>query len=184
MSNAYCDQCRVRLPKRSGRGRPSTFCSGKCRQLAYRNRAALPPIMRNRNVWTRAIYRRPVTVDGGAASSTNPATWGAFDAVQEGVGGGFGIMLGNGLGCYDLDHVSDDDAWAFIATIPEPILYVERSMSGTGFHVFIEAEECKGWKRVIDGVSVERYTRARFIRVTLNRVTRPRPLEMVAGRWS
>lgn len=78
-------------------------------------------------------------------------------------------MLGGGLGCYDLDHVSDDEARAFIATILEPILYVERSMSRTGVHVFVEAPECAGWRRVVGGISVERYTRARFIRMTLER---------------
>ncbi len=78
-------------------------------------------------------------------------------------------MLGDGLGCYDLDHVSDDQARAFIATIPEPVIYAERSISGNGVHVFVAADEARGWKRVIDGIHVERYTRARFIAMTLNR---------------
>jgi len=77
-------------------------------------------------------------------------------------------MLGDGLGCYDLDHVSDVVARELIAAIPEPVLYVERSVSGEGFHVFVEADEGVGWKRP----PVERYTRGRFIRVTLNMVTR------------
>ncbi len=71
-------------------------------------------------------------------------------------------MLGGGLGCYDLDHFTDEQARAFIATIPEPVLFVERSMSGTGIHVFIKAPEGPGRRR--DGI--ERYTRARFIRTT------------------
>lgn len=73
-----------------------------------------------------------------------------------------GVMLGDGLGCYDLDHVSDADLRDFVAGIAEPIVFVERSMSGNGFHVFIEAPEERGWKRG----NVERYTRQRFIRVT------------------
>lgn len=164
---ARCE-CGAAIPTHSGRGRPASFCSGACRQRAYRNRDAMPPIMRNRNVWTRCVGKRPVMVDGTPGSSTNAATWDAFDAVQVGAGDGFGIMLGGGLGCYDLDHVSYAVAKALIATIPEPVLYVERSVSGIGFHVFVEADESVGWKRP----PVERYTRARFIRVTLDRVTR------------
>lgn len=75
-------------------------------------------------------------------------------------------MLGAGLGCYDLDHVSDVQARAFTATVPERVVYAERSMSGAGVHVFVEAAEGRGSRRVVDGLSVERYSRARFIRVT------------------
>ncbi len=80
-------------------------------------------------------------------------------------------MLGDGLGCYDLDHVTDEQAHRFMAEIAEPVIFAERSVSGNGVHVFIEAPEAPGWKRVVDGVSVERYTKARFIRTTLNRLT-------------
>lgn len=105
----------------------------------------------------------PVTPTGSSASTTDPSTWSAYRDVRDGP---HGIMLGDGLGCYDLDHVTDDEARAFIASIPEPVVYAERSMSGDGVHVFIVAPESKGWRRVIDGVHVERYSRARFIRVT------------------
>lgn len=71
-------------------------------------------------------------------------------------------MLGGGLGAYDLDNMSDNEIRAFLATVQEPVLFVERSMSGTGAHIFIEAPEAPGWRRG----NVERYTRARFIRVT------------------
>jgi len=71
-------------------------------------------------------------------------------------------MLGGGIGCYDFDHVSDEQARVLIAEVPERVLYVERSMSGEGVHVFVEAEEGPGWRRA----GVERYTRARFIRMT------------------
>ena len=82
-------------------------------------------------------------------------------------GDGFGIMLGDGLGCYDLDHVITNYKLApwvreFVAKIPEPIIYIERSLSRTGLHIFIEAAEGAGHRS--DGV--ERYTRARFIRMT------------------
>lgn len=76
-------------------------------------------------------------------------------------------MLGDGLGCYDLDHVSDDEVRTFAATVPERIIFAERSMSGDGVHLFVEAPEARGWRR--DGV--ERYTRQRFIRMTGERIT-------------
>lgn len=82
------------------------------------------------------------------------------------VGDGVGIMMGDGLGCYDLDHVSDEQARQFAQTIDEPIIYAERSMSGDGVHIFIRAEEAPGWRRTVDGLQVEKYTRQRFIRVT------------------
>lgn len=118
--------------------------------------------------WVCADGKRPVQVDGSPASSTDPSTWATFTEVKSKP---HGIMLGDGLGCYDLDHVTDAEARSFIATITEPIVYVERSKSGEGIHVFIEAPEAPGWKRTIDGISVERYTRARFIRVTGSRFT-------------
>lgn len=80
-------------------------------------------------------------------------------------------MLGFGLGCYDLDHVTDDQVRSFLSGIPERVLYIERSVSGQGAHVFIAAAESPGTRRVVDGVHVERYTRARFIRTTLERMT-------------
>ena len=80
-------------------------------------------------------------------------------------------MLGGGIGCYDLDHCVADgviESWAtkFVAGIPEPILYTEVSVSGTGLHVFVEAPEAAGTRLG----NVERYTRARFIRCTAQTV--------------
>lgn len=77
-------------------------------------------------------------------------------------------MLGEGLGCYDLDHVSDEEARSIARQIPEPILYVERSLSGEGVHVFVAAEESRGTKKWMG--RHERYTRERFIRVTGDRI--------------
>lgn len=117
--------------------------------------------------WACADGKRPVRVGGLPASSTDPRTWSTWECVRSSrTGDGVGVMLGDGLGCYDLDHASDDEIRAFVATVSEPIAYVERSMSGHGAHVFVTAPESPGWKRTVNGVSVERYTRARFIRVT------------------
>jgi len=119
----------------------------------------------------RADGKRPIRCDGRWASSTKRWTWATLDEVRRSsAGDGLGVMLGGGLGCYDLDHCTDDQVRTFVAAVPERVLLVERSASGHGAHVFVEAGEQPGWKRVIDGVSVERYTRERFIRVTLDRL--------------
>src|SRR5699024_4692321 len=116
--------------------------------------------------WARADGKRPIRPDGSPASSTDPSTWSEFWEVQFGAGDGCGVMLGNGLGVYDLDDVADEQVREFVAGVEEPVVFVERSVSGRGAHVFIEAPEDVGWKRAIDNVKVERYSRARFVRVT------------------
>ncbi|MDO8308574.1 MAG: hypothetical protein Q7V58_09515 [Actinomycetota bacterium] len=81
-------------------------------------------------------------------------------------------MLGQGLGCWDLDHCLDDGQvkpWAVevLAGIDDPI-WVETSLSGEGLHVFVAADEGPGWRRG----GVEFYSRHRFIAVTGDRFTR------------
>lgn len=142
------------------------FCSTRCRVAAHRAKHSLTAEMAGKR-WTRADGKRPIRADGRWASSTKPWTWATFADVQSGAGDGFGVMLGDGLGCYDLDHVTDEHVAAFLATVAEPVLLVERSQSGRGAHVFIAAPEASGWKRTINGVSVERYAAGRFIRTTL-----------------
>lgn len=165
-----CETCGGAIPARSEtRGRRRRYCSNACRQRAYREHRAVsfPAVMQQRAAWVRCVGKRPVRIDGRPASTVDPSTWASFDAVTASTAGdGFGIMLGGGLGCYDLDHVTDEAARRFIATISEPVILVERSVSGTGVHVFVEAQPAPGWKRVIDGLHIERYSRARFIRTT------------------
>lgn len=120
--------------------------------------------------WVRAVGKRPVTPSGAPASSTDPRTWRTFAEVRTGAGDGFGVMLGGGLGCYDLDDVTDAEVRRFAASVPERIILAERSMSGRGAHLFVSAPESPGWRRLVDGMKVERYTRARFIRTTLERI--------------
>jgi primase-polymerase (primpol)-like protein len=111
-----------------------------------------------------------VTVYGAPASSTNPATWTTYDAVVGGrIGDGYGVMLGGGLGCWDFDHCIVDgrvspEVVELLRSIERP-LWVERSVSGEGLHVFVRAAEAPGWKRG----RVEFYSRARFIRFTGDR---------------
>ena len=165
-----CQQCSAYIEIKHGR-RPK-FCSGKCRQRAHRERRSQIERLKSLSVgrWVRADGKRPVMVDGPAASSTNPATWASFAEVQSGAGDGFGVVLdGSGLGCYDFDNCFEGGVLKpavreFIAGIAYPIVYVERSVSGNGLHVFVEAEKQRGFRR--DGV--EFYTWGRFIRTPLN----------------
>lgn len=167
-----CIRCGKIFDSNGASGRRKRTCSNACRQALYRKRKAekaskIPKEMTSRAQWVRADGKRPLQVSGSFASSTNPATWAEFRQVQKGAGDGYGVMLGNGLGCVDIDHCFIGgrlQGWArkVVEAIHEPILFIERSLSGEGLHIFIEAPEAKGTKRG----QVERYTRQRFIRMT------------------
>ena len=157
-------------------GRSRRFCSARCRQAACRARKAeRPSAGLSEGRWTRCEGKRPVTVTGRSASSTDPSTWSTFAEVQaSSAGDGFGVMLGNGLACYDLDHALDGGElkpWAreVLDGIAEPILFVEVSMSGEGLHVFVEAPEVPGRKRQVGDGGHEFYSQGRFIRTTLRK---------------
>lgn len=126
--------------------------------------------------WVRADGKRPITVTGRAASSTDPSTWSTFaEVLASRAGDGFGVMLGGGyLACHDLDHALKDGelkSWArdVIDGIAERVLFTEVSMSGEGLHVFVDAPEGPGWKRPVGDGGHEFYSRGRFIRVTLDK---------------
>ena len=170
--NLICEQCGGHFESAGARGRTPRFCSAACKQRSYRARRAGVKRLQALSVgrWVRADGKRPVMVDGSPASSTNPATWTSFAEVQSGAGDGFGVVLdGSGLGCFDFDNCFEGDVLKpavreFIAGIAHPIVYVERSVSGNGLHVFVEAEKQRGFRR--DGV--EFYSWGRFIRMTLD----------------
>lgn len=152
-------------------GRVPKFCSGACRQRAYRRRQrdkareGVPSWLREGVRWTRAEGKLPVMPNGRVASSTNPATWGSYADVQDGAGDGFGVMLGGGLACIDLDNCFvDGELSPFAEMIVEMNAgaYVEVSVSGNGLHIFGEFSEASGVRRS----GFEFYSRARFIRVT------------------
>ena len=165
-----CVECGGRVPLPS-RGRTGKYCSGRCRQAAYRRRQrdkareGVPGWLRAGVRWTRADGKRPVMPDGRAASSTNPATWARYEDVQAGAGDGYGVMLGGGLACIDLDNCFVDGE---LSPFAERIIemnsgaYVEVSLSGNGLHIFGEFSEVSGVRRE----GFEFYSRARFIRVT------------------
>lgn len=167
----YCVVCGKEITAKAT-GRPRKTCSGRCRTKLSRQRARqpIPETMVSLERWVRADGKRPITPSGAPASSTDPATWCGFMDVLGGAGDGYGVMLGDGLGCYDLDDALADTgelkewARAYVGTIEEPIIYAETSVSARGLHIFIRADEAPGYRvRVGDG-TVERYTRGRFIR--------------------
>lgn len=105
--------------------------------------------------------------DGSPASTTKRWTWSEYSAVK---GSPNGVMLGDGLGCWDLDDcfvggVLEPWAESLVAGLLPSALWVERSLSGNGLHVFVEAPEGPGTRRG----QVEFYSRARFIAVSGDR---------------
>lgn len=135
-------------------------------------RPSIPRRMTSVRRWTRAVGKRPFRVDGRWASSTKAWTWADFESVQSGFGDGFGVMLGDGLACLDLDDCFLADGaltdWAAeaIGTVTDP-LWVERSVSGGGLHVFFESPARPASKSGMPGGgSIEFYYESRFILVT------------------
>lgn len=117
--------------------------------------------------WAVRDGKRPVRIDGQPASSTDPRTWCLYAEVA---GSPNGIMLGDGLGCYDLDGILDGDelhpdAQAVLDAVGSSALWIERSMSGRGLHVFVYADEAPAQV----GSRVSFYTWGRFIAVTGDR---------------
>lgn len=171
-----CEQCGQEFDATNRRGITPRFCSATCRQRAHRARKARQPLseFRSERRWVRADGKRPIMPCGSPASSTNPGTWSTFAEVQASTAGdGFGVMLGSGLGCIDIDNCFDGDVvapWAsdYVNAMTEPILFVERSVSGRGLHVFFRpVAESAGTRRA----GIERYTRQRFIRTTFDSFT-------------
>ena len=170
--------CGLVIPVRPGR--VPKFCSGACRQKAYRRRKraeratvpVLPTRMTGVKRWTRAEGKRPYRADGRWASSTKAWTWADFEDVQSGFGDGFGVVLGDGLACLDLDDCFMPDGaltgWAAdaVESVADPI-WVERSVSGEGLHVFFESPVRPVSKRKLPcGGGIEFYYESRFILVT------------------
>ncbi|MGO1319919.1 MAG: hypothetical protein ACTII7_07730 [Galactobacter sp.] len=158
------------------------YCSTRCRVAGNRARrkaeavvpAQMPESMTGRRRWCRADGKRPITTSGSPASSTKPYTWVSHaEVVASSAGDGMGIMLGDGIGCLDLDHCLIDGrltpaAAEVLDALAAPILFMEVSMSGTGVHVFTAEPEAPGIEREWGG----HYSRARFIRTTGKAFTR------------
>lgn len=148
-------------------------CSPACRKRVSR-KPALPKEMTSRARWMRREKsKRPVTLDRKPASSTNPETWCSFKAAEASkVGAGLGFVLGDGIGCIDLDHCFIDGEladWARLIVDRCPPTFMEVSQSGDGLHIFGLLPEGPGRNIRRDGTNVEFYSVGRYIAVTGNR---------------
>ncbi|WP_049773347.1 hypothetical protein [Segniliparus rotundus] len=164
----FCASCSARLPdSESARGRPRRFCSPKCRTRAWRERDGLPWELAKLDRWCRRVGKRPYTIDGRPASSADPGTWSSYAAASRSkFGHGVGVMLGDGLGCWDIDHCLQGGRlapWArqALSLVGDPV-FVERSLSGDGLHVFVRADPAPGWRQG----GVEFSSSGHFIAVT------------------
>lgn len=170
---AECTECRERMP--ATRRRDARFCSPRCRVRAHRRRekvASIPECMRSLDRWVRADGKRPIRPSGQWASSTKPWTWSSFEDAQHGAGDGFGFMLGDGIGCLDLDYAIDNAGalkpWAaeLVAEWSPRTVFAETSMSGKGVHLFVRVTESRGQKVELEDGRAEFYSWGRFIRMT------------------
>lgn len=172
-----CEQCAGRMPLTLRAG--ARFCSNACRQKSYRarTRRGIPVEMTRRARWVRHDENKvPLTLFGGPASVVDPRTWTTYaKATASTVGAGLGIVLGDGLGCIDLDHAIEGGRvkpWALeiIREHRGDTILVERSRSGEGIHIFLPMAEGHG-RKVRDGERcIEIYSRERYIAVTGDRL--------------
>lgn len=162
-----CEHCGAQLAL-APVGRMPRFCSTRCRVASHRSRS-LPVEMTSRPRWVRHAAKRPLTVTGRQASITSPRTWAPYaDVVASSVGDGVGFVLGDGIGCVDLDHCIEGAVlapWAQAILARCPRTYVEVSPSGTGLHIFglLSARPGRGQR---GGVPIEVYSASRYMTVT------------------
>jgi len=164
--------------KLAGTGRIPKFCSGRCRVAAHRAKRP-PEAMTSRNRWVRwkpvprfsgKVTKAPLTPSGALASSTNAKTWSSFAAVESAthIGVGTGFVLGDGIGCIDLDHcLVDGELLPWAQTILDrcPPTFTEVSPSGDGLHIFglLEPGPGRGQR---GGDGIEFYSTGRYMTIT------------------
>lgn len=108
---------------------------------------------------------------GAWASVTDPTTWSSFEASSA-TGAPLGFVLGDGIGCIDLDGCLDehgipnDAARTLLAYYAGS--YVEVSPSGRGLHIWGTAAPQRGFKRTWRGQQIEFYSQGRYITITGN----------------
>ena len=151
------------------------YCSTRCRVAAHRAKASrIPPELLERPRWIRHERKRPITVTGRPASSTDPSTWSPYpDVIHSKAGDGPGFVLdGDGIVCIDLDHCIEGDRlapWADEILTGANDTYIELSPSGTGLHIWGYADVPRGRVLHRDSGQVEIYGRSRYMTVTGSR---------------
>lgn len=153
------------------------FCSTRCRVAHHRSTradeaAGLPVELTVRARWVNHVNKRPMCARTGAwASVTDPTTWSTYEAASA-TGAPLGFVLGDGVGCIDLDACLDEDGIPNEAT--RTLLayyegsYVEISPSGRGLHIWGTAAPRRGFKREWRGQWIEFYSTGRYITITGN----------------
>lgn len=115
----------------------------------------------------------PLTIADRAASSTGASTWSAFpEAAASSVGAGLGFVLGDGVGCIDLDRCVTDGVvadWASEILDRCPPTFIEVSQSGEGLHIFGLLPEGAGRNIRRGDTAVEFYSVGRYIAMTGDR---------------
>lgn len=176
--------CGATIPVSEGPGRIRRYCSAACRQRAYRERRAVPRKMRCSPRWVRftledrngKTMKMPRQLNGRPASVREPRHWATFSAARSSdVGEGVGWVLGDGIGCLDLDSCFDGEQlapWAeeIVRKYRSRALLIERSISGHGLHIFTRMKPGAG-RRIRDGRNIEVYPpdSGRYIAVTGDR---------------
>ena len=163
-SCAYCQRSLVLA--REG----AKFCTQRCGTYSRRQVGRFPDAMERSARFLRFDSRkRPLTVEGAPASSTDPGTWTTFsEARRSKVGSGIGFALGGGIGCIDLDHCILDgeiESWAADVVSENQGTFMELSLSGDGIHIFGLLEEGPG-RKIRDGRNIEVYSVGRYMALT------------------
>jgi primase-polymerase (primpol)-like protein len=165
-----CGYCGKSIVYKNAQAR---FCSDKCRNYNRRRqqRNPIPAELIKRDRWVRwNATKVPLTATGSAASSTNPSTWTSFTAATASTAGvGIGYVLGDGIGCIDLDHcLVDGQPNAVTQALLDrlPPTYVEISPSGDGLHVIGLIPESAGRRFTRFGQAIEIYSRQRYVTMT------------------
>ena len=126
-------------------------------------------------VWKGKKIPYDPTCLNSKANVQDPYSWGSFNqadaAYSEGgwLGVGF-VLTGNGIAGIDLDKCVVDgepnkDALQLMADLDAP--YIEYSPSGNGLRAFgFSNQSITGVRGQLDGLSVELYTKGRYLTVT------------------
>jgi primase-polymerase (primpol)-like protein len=169
-----CEYCGKSIVRKNAQAR---YCSDHCRNYARRamKRDPIPAALTERGRWIRysdPIRKIPLTVTGRVASSTNPATWASYEEAKASTAGsGLGFVLGDGIGCIDIDHcLAPDEPSKSLERFLEPYRdnYIEISPSGDGLHIWGNLDEQPGKRYTADGLSIEKYSTGRYITITGN----------------
>ena len=138
-------------------------------ELKTINRWVMWQLVQRKGRWTKM----PVTVDGRAASSTDPNTWTTYDEVCDALimGEGFdgiGLVLGEDVQGIDLDDCRDPVSGG-LSDLATEVLdrvdgYAEVSPSGTGIKIF--AKTNIDGSRTKKELGVELYKNGRYFTVT------------------